>query len=97
MVYVDAPSSRFVDRFRDIERFERGPGILQIGRFCSAPRIEDLASLTLSAKARPLKSHWKVNGPWPDAAVVNVATEPSSAARLTGWSVMVGGNGINRT
>src|SRR3989338_8964994 len=30
VVYVDAPTERFVDRFGDIERFESGPGILQI-------------------------------------------------------------------
>src|SRR5688572_10505174 len=50
VVYVDAPAERFVERFRDIERFERGAGILQIGRFGSPPRLEDLASLTLPAK-----------------------------------------------
>jgi hypothetical protein len=49
-VYVDAPIDRFVDRFGDIERFESGPGIPQIGRFSSPPRLEDLASLTLPAK-----------------------------------------------
>ncbi len=46
-VYLDAPSGRFVERFRDIVRFESGPGILQIARFHSPPRLEDLASLTL--------------------------------------------------
>ena len=48
-VYIDAPTDRFVDQFRDIERFERGPGIPQIGRFGSPPRLADLASLTLPA------------------------------------------------
>ena len=46
-VYVDAPAEQVVERFRDIERFERGPGIPQIGRFSDPPRIEDLQSLTL--------------------------------------------------
>jgi hypothetical protein len=46
-VYLDAPSGRFVERFRDIVRFESGPGIPQIGRFGSPPMLEDLASLTL--------------------------------------------------
>ncbi len=50
VVHIDAPTDRFVDRFRDIERFERGPGIPQIGRFGMPPRPEDLASLTLPAK-----------------------------------------------
>jgi hypothetical protein len=49
-VYIDAPADRFVDRFVDIERFERGPGIPQIGRFGSPPQLADLASLTLPAK-----------------------------------------------
>lgn len=50
VVYVDATVERFIERFSDIERFERGPGILQIGRFGTPPRIEDLASLTLPPK-----------------------------------------------
>jgi hypothetical protein len=50
VVYVNIPAARFVDRFGDIERFERGPGIPQIGRFSNPPRLEDLASLTLPAK-----------------------------------------------
>ena len=50
VVYVAAPTARFVDRFRDIERFEKGPGIPQIGRFSNPPRLEDLALLTLPAK-----------------------------------------------
>ena len=47
-VYLDAPPDEFVARFRDIEAFERGPGIPQIGRFGVPPRIEDLQSLTLA-------------------------------------------------
>jgi hypothetical protein len=47
IVYIGAPADRFVDRFGDIERFERGPGVPQIGRFSDPPRLEDLASLTL--------------------------------------------------
>ena len=46
-VYLDAPPDEFVARFRDIEAFERGPGIPQIGRFGVPPRIEDLRPLTL--------------------------------------------------
>jgi hypothetical protein len=49
-VRIDAPAERFVDRFGDIERFESGPGIPQIGRFGTPPRLDDLASLTLPAK-----------------------------------------------
>ena len=50
VVYVDAHPDQFVERFRDIEGFERGPGIPQIGRFGSPPRMEDLRSLTLPAE-----------------------------------------------
>ena len=50
VVYIDAPSDRFVDQFADIERFERGPGVPQIGRFSDPPRLEDLASLTVPPK-----------------------------------------------
>lgn len=50
VVHIDVPPDRFVDRFRDIERFERGPGIPQIGRLGIPPRPEDLAPLTLPAK-----------------------------------------------
>ena len=47
VVYVDARPEHVVEQFRDIERFERGPGIPQIGRFDSPPRLEDLQALTL--------------------------------------------------
>ena len=50
VVYVDAHPDQFVERFRDIEDFERGPGIPQIGRFGSSPRLEDLQSLALPAE-----------------------------------------------
>lgn len=46
-VHIDGAASLFVERLRDIERFERGPSIPQIGRFSVPPRLEDLASLKL--------------------------------------------------
>jgi hypothetical protein len=46
-VRVHAPKSRFLERLRDIERFKRGPEVLQIGRFSNPPGIEDLAALTI--------------------------------------------------
>jgi hypothetical protein len=49
-VYIDAPAERFVERFDDIERFEKGPGMPLIGRFGATPKLEDFASLTLPAK-----------------------------------------------
>lgn len=50
VVYIDAPADRFVDQFEDIEKFEHGPGVPQIGRFSVPPRLEDLASLKLPPK-----------------------------------------------
>lgn len=49
VVHIDARPERFIERFRDIERFEAGPGIPSIGRFGLPPRIEDLESLVLPA------------------------------------------------
>jgi len=46
-VRVEAPKAAFVDRVRDIERFKKGPEILQIGRFSSPPVAEDLNRLTV--------------------------------------------------
>ena len=46
-VYINTSTDLFVERFRDIERFESGPGIPQLGRFSTPPRLEDLSSLTL--------------------------------------------------
>lgn len=50
VVYLNVSADRFITSFRDIERFESGPGIPQIGRFGTPPRLEDLAGLTLPAK-----------------------------------------------
>ena len=47
-VFVDALPGTILDRFRDVERFEKGPGIPQIGRFSDPPRLEDLQSLTFT-------------------------------------------------
>ena len=47
-VFVEALPGTILDRFRDIERFEKGPGIPQIGRFSNPPRLEDLQSLTFT-------------------------------------------------
>jgi hypothetical protein len=69
----------FVDRFRDIERFESGSGIPRIGRFSPSPRIEDLASLTLPAadvaalsQCRPGRCEVKL----PAAAMERLRDEP---------------------
>ncbi|HYM21907.1 MAG TPA: hypothetical protein VEU08_01805, partial [Vicinamibacterales bacterium] len=44
---IDAQKAAFIDRVRDIERFKRGPEILQIGRFSSPPVLSDLDRLTV--------------------------------------------------
>jgi hypothetical protein len=49
-VYIHAPATHFVQRFRDIEQFERGTGTPQIGRFSAPPAASDVASLTLPHK-----------------------------------------------
>jgi hypothetical protein len=67
VVYVETSPDRFIERFRDIERFERGPGIPQIGRFGALPAAGDLASLSLPApdiaalaKCRPADCNLKL-------------------------------------
>ena len=50
VVFLDVRPEEYIEQFRDIERFERGPSVLAMGRFGGPPRIEDLQSLTLSAE-----------------------------------------------
>jgi hypothetical protein len=50
VVHIGVPSEIFIERFRDIEAFEKGPGIPQIGRFGHPARIGDLTGLTLPAE-----------------------------------------------
>jgi len=58
-VLLDVSAEQFLDRFRDIERFERGPGTPQIGRFGAQPRYADLESLTLPASdIEALRTCW---------------------------------------
>jgi hypothetical protein len=40
----------FLEQFRDIEKFKKGPAVLAIGKFSSPPREQDLARLTLGTK-----------------------------------------------
>jgi len=44
---VDVTREFFVERIRDIVNFKRSEHVLQIGKFSSPPRLEDLAGLTL--------------------------------------------------
>src|SRR5207248_9222015 len=47
-IRIDARRAAFLARFRDIERFKRGPEILEIGRFSNPPTLADLGPLTLT-------------------------------------------------
>ncbi len=46
-IRVDVPADFFVEKFKDIAAFKKGKEVLQIGKFHSPPRLEDLGSLTL--------------------------------------------------
>ncbi len=48
IIWIEAEPGGFVDRVRDIERFERGAGVLQIKKIGEPPAIEDFDALTLS-------------------------------------------------
>ena len=82
VVYVRIPTARFIDRFRDIERFESGPGIPQIGRFSAVPRLEDLASLTLPADDIRALQHCRPG----DCNVKLSATAMSRFRNQVNWS-----------
>jgi hypothetical protein len=53
-VRIDAPAERFVERFRDIERFDNGKSMLRVRQFGSPPILDDLARLEL--RERDLRS-----------------------------------------
>lgn len=46
---IGAPKAEFLNRFRDIAAFKRGPGVIEIGRFSRPPALDDLAGLTVTA------------------------------------------------
>jgi hypothetical protein len=46
-VRVNATREKFLNRFRDIAQFKRGPGVLEIGRFSDPPALRDLDALTI--------------------------------------------------
>lgn len=48
-ILVNVPKREFVDAFRDIVRFKRGPGVLEIGRVSTPAKLEDLADLTVTS------------------------------------------------
>jgi hypothetical protein len=54
-VRVIASKEKFIEAYRDIERFKSGPGILQIGRFSDPPEPGDLAPLTIGSEDADLR------------------------------------------
>jgi hypothetical protein len=48
-IRIAAEAERFIDQFRDIEQFEKGPGIPQIGRISSPPQPNDFGALRVPA------------------------------------------------
>src|SRR5215467_770317 len=47
-VWIDATTDAFLDEFRDIARFKKSEGVIQIGRFSDPPTLEDMAGLTVT-------------------------------------------------
>ncbi|GMR23549.1 MAG: hypothetical protein BMS9Abin37_1990 [Acidobacteriota bacterium] len=45
IVWVNATTDYFVEKYSDIENFEKGKGILQIEKISNPPKLEDFASL----------------------------------------------------
>jgi hypothetical protein len=45
-VWMDASINEFLRRYRDIENFEKGPGILNTKKINASPRLEDFVDLT---------------------------------------------------
>jgi hypothetical protein len=44
---LDVPRDFFIEKVRDIVNFKKSENVLQIGKFSSPPRLEDLAGLTV--------------------------------------------------
>lgn len=47
IVWIDAPIDFYLEKYEDIENFERGAGVVEIGKFSEPPRAEDFAGLTI--------------------------------------------------
>src|SRR5438874_1945803 len=55
-VRIRASKETFIDAYRDIVRFKRGPEVLQIGRFSSPPVMGDLDGLTIDQEDLDLRA-----------------------------------------
>lgn len=84
-VRLNVPPEAFVDRFRAIERIERGKTVRQIGRFSATPCVQDLAALTLDS--RDVESLRRCR---PGDCGLQLPSE--AIARLRGVSESAGGN-----
>jgi len=67
-VRIETPVERLLDRFRDIEKLEKGPGFVQTHRIGDSPTIEEFATLSLPddeiddlRKCRPGDCELKLN------------------------------------
>ncbi len=49
VIRIAASSESFLERFRDITDFKKGPEIPQVGRFADPPRLEDVEPLVVDA------------------------------------------------
>jgi hypothetical protein len=47
-VWISATPAAFLEEFRDIARFKKSEGVIQIGRFSDPPTLDDLAGLTVT-------------------------------------------------
>lgn len=70
VVHINVPPAKFMERFRDIERFESGPGVPQIRRFAVPPKLEDLAPLKLPERDITALRHCR-----PGSCDVNLSSE----------------------
>lgn len=50
VIWINAPASRYVERFKDIQQHESGEGFHVTRRFSDPPRLEDFADLHLTAE-----------------------------------------------
>lgn len=55
-VRIAADKNVFIDAYRDIVRFKRGPEVLQIGRFSNPPVLSDLDGLTITRDDADLRT-----------------------------------------
>ncbi len=80
VVRIAAPAESFVEALRKIETFRNRPPILEIGRFATPPRIEDLAPLTFDTRDLEMLRTCKVGD-----CDLKVGAETIELARKIDW------------